>query len=99
MDLVAPCVGAWIETPKLFDVVFAFASLPAWERGLKRAYTELLGRIRESLPAWERGLKLGNSIRNAVEKRSLPAWERGLKQLIQSNTDGLIGRSLRGSVD
>ena len=33
-------------------------SLPAWERGLKRANCSASALSSESLPAWERGLKL-----------------------------------------
>ena len=34
--LVAPHVGAWIETPQNTLALFKCASLPTWERGLKR---------------------------------------------------------------
>ena len=35
-DLVAPHVGAWIETVEDTKTVFAVVSLPMWERGLKQ---------------------------------------------------------------
>ena len=33
--MVAPFMGAWIETPVLFKCSNAVLSLPSWERGLK----------------------------------------------------------------
>ena len=56
--MVAPCVGAWIETTcSRLNPAHLPASLPAWERGLKRLKYFLIGAILQSLPAWERGLK------------------------------------------
>ena len=34
--LVAPYVGAWIETKMLYDVALDFTSHPMWVRGLKQ---------------------------------------------------------------
>ena len=58
IGLVAPHVGAWIETAveqkwKPFE-----ESLPMWERGLKRFVGACFELLEGSLPMWERGLKL-----------------------------------------
>ena len=57
-NLVAPRVGAWIETSSLAiaDVV-ALSSHPAWVRGLKPLLEIGFLHGQESHPAWVRGLK------------------------------------------
>ena len=56
--LVAPYVGAWIETLRFFATESDAASLPMWERGLKPSSRVSLSTLIASLPMWERGLKL-----------------------------------------
>ena len=55
---------------------YLFASLPAWERGLKRFDLALYALERWSLPAWERGLKPLDHALSALERWPLPAWVR-----------------------
>ena len=40
--LVAPYVGAWIETSVDFKLIFQLKSHPTWVRGLKHTYQCLL---------------------------------------------------------
>ena len=56
--MVAPLVGAWIET--YVGAVFEESedkSLPSWERGLKPRPLLFVTALWPSLPSWERGLK------------------------------------------
>ena len=57
--LVAPYVGAWIETVSARRWGRAWQSLPTWERGLKPYLRSYTSRVPMSLPTWERGLKPG----------------------------------------
>ena len=62
--LVAPRVGAWIETSSVkFSKYFGYSSHPVWVRGLKHAYIwEGKSAQLESHPVWVRGLKHNISI-------------------------------------
>ena len=98
--LVAPHVGAWIETlPSIFKER-SIRSLPMWERGLKRLLLLLLLLIRTSLPMWERGLKHGRMVPYNNLHPVAPhvgAWiETGI---LLCGGDALTGRSPCGSVD
>ena len=55
--LVAPRVGAWIETHSAYAMHEEDTSLPVWERGLKLTFTHNDEHLPLSLPVWERGLK------------------------------------------
>ena len=55
--LVAPLVGAWIETSSRDVVVRGRASHPSWVRGLKHVQQVLSYRDSPSHPSWVRGLK------------------------------------------
>ena len=56
--LVAPRVGAWIETPIQRDRRYnCIASHPVWVRGLKRLRTHNIYSPWPSHPVWVRGLK------------------------------------------
>ena len=59
--MVAPHVGAWIETHYFFHNLIFLVSLPMWERGLKPILICVNGLGAVSLPMWERGLKLGGN--------------------------------------
>ena len=56
--LVAPFVGAWIETRISKSYFTLIWSLPSWERGLKHQLQRRQSERSTSLPSWERGLKL-----------------------------------------
>ena len=58
MSLVAPLVGAWIETLTQVQKAYPQMSLPSWERGLKQSKYAHIHKCIWSLPSWERGLKL-----------------------------------------
>ena len=55
--MVAPFVGAWIETSNLLVSMWITWSLPSWERGLKPLKIDVPAFLAKSLPSWERGLK------------------------------------------
>ena len=55
--MVAPLVGAWIETIQAQQKLLADMSLPSWERGLKLPQYLQDSLCNWSLPSWERGLK------------------------------------------
>ncbi len=77
--MVAPHVGAWIETIYIVSFSVIFTSHPMWVRGLKQ-YAELLpGEKFSSHPMWVRGLKPSPQYGSAAQVRSHPMWVRGLK--------------------
>ena len=58
VSLVAPRVGAWIETRYLPFLFVRIMSHPVWVRGLKHyTFGEAIF-SKESHPVWVRGLKL-----------------------------------------
>ena len=64
--LVAPHVGAWIETPPAVARHWKVRpSLPMWERGLKPQIDGDEQSKYWSLPMWERGLKLFAKVASA----------------------------------
>ena len=77
--LVAPRVGAWIETLLGAGLNLFGQSLPVWERGLKQTALLLLHlySVAPRVGAWIETLRLLEALRSSV---SLPVWERGLKQ-------------------
>ena len=79
LRLVAPYVGAWIET--FIRQTFKIVSLshPMWVRGLKHLFGQQGAAISLSHPMWVRGLKLINLISVIVRHQSHPMWVRGLK--------------------
>ena len=78
--LVAPHVGAWIETSssayRLCDYEVA-PHVGAWIETFDLRKNEK--HKGTSLPMWERGLKPSPSCARLAALRSLPMWERGLK--------------------
>ena len=56
--LVAPYVGAWIETLHSTNKTSRSRSHPTWVRGLKLGSVREVTRRRKSHPTWVRGLKL-----------------------------------------
>ena len=78
--MVAPLVGAWIETIWCVKADENTLSHPSWVRGLKHPLIENRQKLTKSHPSWVRGLKL--LILLALRKFSLshPSWVRGLKQ-------------------
>jgi len=77
---VAPCVGAWIETPSQAQLWrLTYVSRPAWARGLKQYVKGGTIQYVKSRPAWARGLKLIFKCYIIRICLSRPAWARGLK--------------------
>ena len=78
MALVAPRVGAWIETKDSGVIPNCCMSRPAWARGLKPAFQILRQlKIIGSRPAWARGLKRklqGQANTNTVVAPRVGAW-------------------------
>ena len=75
--LVAPYVGAWIETSRCIIQVYVLRSHPTWVRGLKLAVITFASCTASSHPTWVRGLKhttnqhqheiLGRTLRGCVD--------------------------------
>ena len=83
-QVVAPHVGAWIET--LFahmDEMSKRQSHPMWVRGLKLKLLYVRSMTNRSHPMWVRGLKLGGIFGMSGQRSSHPMWVRGLKLFIQ----------------
>ena len=57
MLLVTPCVGVWIETFRVPEVVHLMLSHPAWVCGLKLTTNYFPEWVTKSHPAWVCGLK------------------------------------------
>jgi len=83
MKVVAPCVGAWIETDVIDmgnHIVGCVAPcVGAWIETPKEAAQKT--KELASRPAWARGLKPNRQWRvHRWRRKSRPAWARGLKQ-------------------
>ena len=74
-------------------------SLPSRERGLKFRPRLLFLENVKSLPSRERGLKFNRWKNDGLTTASLPSRERGLKFGLWVTGEGVVCRSLRGSVD
>ena len=80
--MVAPYVGAWIETYDTFDEENDNKSHPTWVRGLKQVGIDNLLRVPSaSHPTWVRGLKQAGIDNLLRVPSSHPTWVRGLKLL------------------
>ena len=80
MKLVAPCMGAWIETHffrRKSRYLYVAPCMGAWiETGI---IAKLPENLKKSHPVWVRGLKQQKSKLNALHNQSHPVWVRGLK--------------------
>ena len=97
--MVAPFVGAWIETYSPSAFLYDMSSLPSWERGLKHAMNvpEVIEKpVAPFVGAW---IETPIPIPIVRGEWSLPSWERGLKPPVVININFNGCRSLRGSVD
>ena len=79
LPLVAPYVGAWIETFDASGVGQAYLSHPTWVRGLKLPLSQSYMTEVESHPTWVRGLKRIGLVQAPKLMQSHPTWVRGLK--------------------
>ena len=77
--MVAPHVGAWIETQIAETESKAVMVAPHVGAWIETGVWHHLDKLRESLPMWERGLKQKAMEVKDVKCKSLPMWERGLK--------------------
>ena len=77
--VVAPYVGAWIETSQIQADNRLKKSHPTWVRGLKPLAYEngIVNPL--SHPTWVRGLKLIKQLHECFYYMSHPTWVRGLK--------------------
>ena len=96
---VAPYVGAWIETAKIWVMRRRLLSHPMWVRGLKPDYNQFSKDMEESHPMWVRGLKLRMISGGRPLTRSHPMWVRGLKQQNWQTITQKSRRTLCGCVD
>ena len=100
VPLVAPYVGAWIETDSSSSHVATKASHPTWVRGLKRdyrQYSEYPCSVAPYVGAW---IETTQRQLSTSAKESHPTWVRGLKQkLLMRNLKTMVRRTLRGCVD
>ena len=79
--LVAPYVGAWIETSEDILPFLGCSSHPTWVRGLKLSKQASCMKDDGSHPTWVRGLKLVTSKALLPSSWSHPTWVRGLKHI------------------
>ena len=78
--LVAPRVGAWIETYNGRESrIYGLWSHPVWVRGLKPCFIRAMWSWYTSHPVWVRGLKLLSLSSAKGSEKSHPVWVRGLK--------------------
>ena len=97
--MVAPRVGAWIETRSAFDLSRRVMSPLAWGRGLKLALILIMKMLQMSPLAWGRGLKHFLS-RDIIKNAMSPlAWGRGLKHCRYVLQVFRTRRPSRGGVD
>ena len=69
--IVAPHVGAWIETWLIFIFALYILSHPTWVRGLKQVLNLLFFAAFVSHPTWVRGLKhIGHAHRPGEQRRT-----------------------------
>ena len=80
--MVAPLVGAWIETHLTYGTRIKKRVAPLVGAWIETTSMFLPHSISRSLPSWERGLKLAEADACKPWIQSLPSWERGLKLLI-----------------
>ena len=76
-SVVAPLVGAWIETVLFFHNALLSQSRPSWARGLKLSRLVVGNPSLQSRPSWARGLKRGYFLAVALAKGVAPlvgAW-------------------------
>ena len=97
--IVAPYVGAWIETQSSqyhYQKKLVAPYVGAWiETGLGQIY--LQGQlVAPYVGAW---IETGMSGGDRQKTGSHPTWVRGLKPLVGRACVGVCGRTLRGCVD
>ena len=97
--LVAPYVGAWIETVIYQQQNEQHVSHPTWVRGLKQDVLQFLNEFKSSHPTWVRGLK--HTVTRFVPECEVshPTWVRGLKRFLYCALSVGRCRTLRGCVD
>ena len=98
-SLVAPYVGAWIETVLQDQQAELAKSHPTWVRGLKPAFSVVHLPDIQSHPTWVRGLKQFNHYDIKKQKEVAPyvgAWIETGKPLMPPS---VLCRTLRGCVD
>ena len=98
-SLVAPYVGAWIETPLGAYAGKGVGSHPTWVRGLKLdpSFDDAAQVL--SHPTWVRGLKQVKKSNAKRHRQSHPTWVRGLKLYLSLTRQKISCRTLRGCVD
>ena len=79
LGIVAPYVGAWIETPFPLVAWLVGKSHPTWVRGLKPKQLKTKIKYNRSHPTWVRGLKLWCNQLEGNALMSHPTLVRGLK--------------------
>ena len=83
--LVAPYVGAWIETSGFRRFYLHDESHPTWVRGLKLPLFLGPNYLPVSHPTWVRGLKPCKPRPRSLLQLSHPTWVRGLKLLCKAH--------------
>ena len=99
LPLVAPYVGAWIETATYNNLYNRVMSHPTWVRGLKPKEVTTVVEYTVSHPTWVRGLKLLYLYLLLYSSSSHPTWVRGLKLAAIRKCVVTVCRTLRGCVD
>ena len=97
--MVAPYVGAWIETVHTQAVQLGTWSHPTWVRGLKQR-RNVTGKhhtgVAPYVGAW---IETKYQRARSTASQSHPTWVRGLKHYPQAYEILTFGRTLRGCVD
>ena len=79
MVIVAPYVGAWIETLWTVEVMLQNPVAPYVGAWIETNFTAAEGSVVKSHPTWVRGLKLERDVEDKGSTLSHPTWVRGLK--------------------
>ena len=98
--IVAPHVGAWIETLLSMAIAHFTQSRPTWARGLKHMGEQMVYHRFQSRPTWARGLKLsllGLDCHGAAVAPHVGAWIETFDRIFNQIHD--FRRAPRGRVD
>ena len=98
--VVAPYVGAWIETNKGFGFIPRFSVAPyvgAWIETVGMPLDDTTRQVAPYVGAWIETADVNDV--NKQDDKSHPTWVRGLKPANDYHYFKVVGRTLRGCVD
>ncbi len=97
--IVAPYVGAWIETILSMALEWSFMSHPMWVRGLKPPDSAERHRLHDVAPYVGAWIETWMACAIRLQCMSHPMWVRGLKHHLPRRVDTAFSRTLCGCVD